>query len=179
MIGQFQIQGPLVLQVQKLSNVTAPTYRQESGTAPRMFHFTLTDGKKSVSAIEMEQLHNVRLVFARRRWHSVPCAPLLKSANCLLLTTSFAIIKMGMCCKTVSFSWKIFLIRHNVEYLRSYTVCESASVSAWYDQAENNCTWYYLRMTYSQFHRKKCQFSENILFCSSCPRSRTNCSVWL
>jgi len=47
------------LQIQKIRNITAPTVRPESTTAPRMFKFTLTDGIQTVSAIEMDLLHGV------------------------------------------------------------------------------------------------------------------------
>lgn len=54
-----QVDGPLVLQIQKIRNISAPTTRQESAAAPRMFRFSLSDGIQTVTGIEMESLHNV------------------------------------------------------------------------------------------------------------------------
>merc|ERR1712126_202263 len=43
--GQVEsINGPLVLQVQKIRNVSAPLANQDSSGAPRMLKFNLTDG---------------------------------------------------------------------------------------------------------------------------------------
>ncbi|XP_067944449.1 tudor domain-containing protein 3-like [Watersipora subatra] len=51
--------GPLVVQIQKVKNISALTTRQESSTAARMFKFSLYDGCQAVPAIEMESLHNI------------------------------------------------------------------------------------------------------------------------
>ena len=51
--------GPLVTQVQKVRNVTAPKANEESQMAPRMLKLTLTDGVSSLIAIEMEAINHV------------------------------------------------------------------------------------------------------------------------
>ena len=57
----------MVLQIQKLRNITAPSIRQESSVAARMFRFSLSDGCQTVAGIEMEPLHNVGLVLGLNR----------------------------------------------------------------------------------------------------------------
>jgi hypothetical protein len=48
------LQGPLVLQVVRAVNVSAPLERQSSGGAPRMLRLTLSDGSASVQALEVQ-----------------------------------------------------------------------------------------------------------------------------
>lgn len=57
-----QINGPIVLQIQKVRNVSAPTTKEDSSFAPRMLKFTLTDGVITCSGIEIEIIHSVRWV---------------------------------------------------------------------------------------------------------------------
>jgi hypothetical protein len=52
------------LQIKKIELISAPTYNQESETAPRMLKLTLTDGKISCLAIEFESLPKIRLLTA-------------------------------------------------------------------------------------------------------------------
>ncbi|XP_069129901.1 tudor domain-containing protein 3-like isoform X3 [Argopecten irradians] len=55
------IEGPGVLQIQKLRNISAPKEHEESQTAPRMLRLTLTDGQQTCNAIEMQKLDRIGL----------------------------------------------------------------------------------------------------------------------
>lgn len=48
------LQGPLVLQVVRAVNVSAPLERQSSGGAPRMLKLTLSDGSTTTQALEVQ-----------------------------------------------------------------------------------------------------------------------------
>lgn len=54
--------GPLVLQVAKMRNVSAPKAFEESGGAPRMLRVTLTDGANTVHGLEV---HNIKALSSR------------------------------------------------------------------------------------------------------------------
>uniref|UniRef100_A0A0C9PW73 TDRD3 protein n=1 Tax=Fopius arisanus TaxID=64838 RepID=A0A0C9PW73_9HYME len=53
--------GNLVLQIQKLRNVSAPKSNEESRGAPRMLRLYLTDGKNNYQAVELDQLPSITL----------------------------------------------------------------------------------------------------------------------
>uniref|UniRef100_T2M5V4 Tudor domain-containing protein 3 n=1 Tax=Hydra vulgaris TaxID=6087 RepID=T2M5V4_HYDVU len=53
------INGPIVLQVHKQSNISAPAINQESSSAPRLLKLTLTDGKLNCVAIEYSRLLDI------------------------------------------------------------------------------------------------------------------------
>ncbi|XP_014214829.1 tudor domain-containing protein 3 [Copidosoma floridanum] len=55
------LQSDLVVQIQKLRNISAPKYNEESRGAPRMLKFSLTDGKNNYQAIEIEHISNISL----------------------------------------------------------------------------------------------------------------------
>lgn len=60
--GQIEsIKGPIVLQLQKVRNITAPLINQESGGAPRMMKLTLTDGCTTCVAIEFKLVNCLKL----------------------------------------------------------------------------------------------------------------------
>lgn len=52
----LQIEGPFVLQVMKIRNVTAPKENEESQTAPPMLRVSLTDGHTSCNALDMDKI---------------------------------------------------------------------------------------------------------------------------
>ena len=54
-----KLDGPLVLQIQKVRNVTAPKANEESQHAPRMLKITLTDGFNSITVLEMSLVNQV------------------------------------------------------------------------------------------------------------------------
>ena len=56
----LQLPGPLVLQVSKVRNVSAPKANEESGTAPRMLRVTLTDGTNCIQALEVQNIKPIR-----------------------------------------------------------------------------------------------------------------------
>ena len=58
--SQFQIPTPLVLQVSKVRNVSAPKAFEESGTAPRLLRMALTDGFSTVHALEIQNIKPLR-----------------------------------------------------------------------------------------------------------------------
>ena len=58
----LQVEGPAVLQVLKLRNISAPKDNEESQAAPKLWKITLTDGHANVVAICLEPLRNLRLV---------------------------------------------------------------------------------------------------------------------
>lgn len=53
------MEGPGVLQVMKIRNVSAPKENEESQTAPRLLKLTLTDGYSNCIGIETETLKDV------------------------------------------------------------------------------------------------------------------------
>ncbi|XP_076237130.1 tudor domain containing 3 isoform X2 [Calliopsis andreniformis] len=60
--GQGDItQGNIVLQIQKIRNVSAPKHNEESRAAPRLLKFSLTDGKNNYQAIEVQHISSLSL----------------------------------------------------------------------------------------------------------------------
>lgn len=55
-----KLEGPAVLQVLKLRNISAPKDNEESQTAPKLWKMTLTDGQSSCLAIALEPIKNMR-----------------------------------------------------------------------------------------------------------------------
>ncbi|CAI9734462.1 domain-containing 3 [Octopus vulgaris] len=55
------IQGPCVLQIQKIRNVSAPKEHEESQAAPRLLKLSLTDGHCTCYGIELESINSVSL----------------------------------------------------------------------------------------------------------------------
>lgn len=54
-----QVQGPGVVQIQKIRNVSAPKENEESHYAPRLLKLTFTDGKMNCNAIEIEKIDKI------------------------------------------------------------------------------------------------------------------------
>lgn len=60
--GQVEsINGPVVMQIQKIRNVSAPMAIQESQGSPRMIKLNLTDGVTHCIAIEFEPIQALKL----------------------------------------------------------------------------------------------------------------------
>ena len=55
----LQVDGPFVLQIAKIRNVSAPKDNEESQAAPPLFKVTLTDGHNSCIGIENEKIPNL------------------------------------------------------------------------------------------------------------------------
>lgn len=53
--------GKVVLQIQKIKNVSAPKAKENSSVAPRMLKLTLTDGHTSCQAIEISNMNSLSL----------------------------------------------------------------------------------------------------------------------
>lgn len=60
---------PLVLQVAKMRNVSAPKAFEESGGAPRMLRVSLTDGSNMVQGLEVQNIKTLRLVTCDHNKH--------------------------------------------------------------------------------------------------------------
>lgn len=58
-----QLEGPCVLQVQKVRNVSAPKDHEESQGAPRMLRLQMTDGHTTCVGLELKQLSKIRYLF--------------------------------------------------------------------------------------------------------------------
>ncbi|XP_077866957.1 tudor domain-containing protein 3-like [Saccoglossus kowalevskii] len=56
-----KLQGPCVLQIQKIRNVSAPKSNEESKTAPRVLKIQLTDGHINCQAIELKHIDRISL----------------------------------------------------------------------------------------------------------------------
>ncbi|KAE8626101.1 hypothetical protein XENTR_v10006506 [Xenopus tropicalis] len=56
-----KVNGPCVLQIQKIRNISAPKDNEESQAAPRMLRLQLTDGHTSCTAIELNYLSKISL----------------------------------------------------------------------------------------------------------------------
>ena len=54
-----KISGPIVLQVNKVKNISAPMINQYSQTASRMLLASLTDGKKTVQMLEFSRANSL------------------------------------------------------------------------------------------------------------------------
>lgn len=50
------ISGSIILQVQKVRNISAPKANEDSKVAPRLLKLQLTDGQTSYSALEVESI---------------------------------------------------------------------------------------------------------------------------
>lgn len=53
-------QGNIILQIQKIRNVSAPKGNEESRGAPRMLKLSMTDGKNNFQALEVEHISPIR-----------------------------------------------------------------------------------------------------------------------
>ena len=52
----MQVDGPFVVQILKVRNISAPKDNEESQVAPQMLKCTLTDGHGSCVALELEKV---------------------------------------------------------------------------------------------------------------------------
>jgi len=53
------VQGPGVVQLQKIRNVSAPKDNEESQGAPRIMKLSLTDGVTTCNAVELENINGI------------------------------------------------------------------------------------------------------------------------
>ncbi|KAK7821685.1 hypothetical protein U0070_003726, partial [Myodes glareolus] len=56
-----QLEGPCVLQIQKVRNVAAPKDNEESQAAPRMLRLQMTDGHTTCTAVEFSYISKISL----------------------------------------------------------------------------------------------------------------------
>lgn len=59
--GVDSLPGKIILQIAKVSNLSAPKSNQESKTAPRLLQIDFTDGKTLMQALELEPVPNITL----------------------------------------------------------------------------------------------------------------------
>lgn len=55
-------QGNIVLQIQKVRNISTPKGNEESKAVPRMLKLSMTDGKNNFQALEVEHISALKLV---------------------------------------------------------------------------------------------------------------------
>lgn len=55
-----QIHGPMVLQIQKVRNISAPKANEDSGVAPPLLRLQLTDGHTTVMAVVLNSISKIR-----------------------------------------------------------------------------------------------------------------------
>merc|ERR1711962_361010 len=82
------IKGPIVLQIQKIRNIAAPTINEESTHAPRMLKLNLTDGVTHCVAVEMENVKCLNLSV-------IPGTKLCLKGNSIPVQHGFIILKDG------------------------------------------------------------------------------------
>lgn len=58
-----QIEGPLVLQIQKIRNVTAPKINESSNAHPKLLKLTLTDGHTTINCLDLSKNPILRCFF--------------------------------------------------------------------------------------------------------------------
>ncbi|XP_068627816.1 tudor domain-containing protein 3-like isoform X1 [Battus philenor] len=56
-----KLERPIVVQIQKIRNVSAPKANEESGSAPRMLKLTLHDGKSVCTGLEISHMSNLSI----------------------------------------------------------------------------------------------------------------------
>ena len=64
-----QVTGPMILQVQKLRNISAPKANEESIHAPRLLKIQLTDGHLTCHGLEKSSIPDLRYeVTFTKKW---------------------------------------------------------------------------------------------------------------
>lgn len=56
-----KLEKPIIVQIQKIRNVSAPKANEESTSAPRMLKLTLNDGKTSCTALETSPISSLSI----------------------------------------------------------------------------------------------------------------------
>ena len=66
----YQVKGPLILQIQKITNIAVPSYHQHdgSGGGSRLLKLQLTDGHIYCNALELKHTPQLKLgCFEKRK----------------------------------------------------------------------------------------------------------------
>eukprot|EP00112_Aurelia_sp_Birch-Aquarium-sp1_P016890 Seg3865.2 transcript_id=Seg3865.2/GoldUCD/mRNA.D3Y31 product="Tudor domain-containing protein 3" protein_id=Seg3865.2/GoldUCD/D3Y31 len=100
-----EINGPIVLQIQKVRNVSAPTTKEDSSFAPRMLKFTLTDGVITCSGIEIEIIHSVSLTSPPGS--KIKLVGTIKIQHGFLLLNSYSLKFLGGDVEQLKTKWEI------------------------------------------------------------------------
>lgn len=56
-----KLEKPIVIQIQKIRNVSAPKANEESGSAPRMLKLILHDGKSHITGLEISPIPSLSI----------------------------------------------------------------------------------------------------------------------
>ena len=62
MATELQLQGPYVVQIQKIRNVSAPKLNEDSGVAPSLLRLQLSDGHGTCFSLVMHSIPGIRSV---------------------------------------------------------------------------------------------------------------------
>ncbi|CAG9090917.1 unnamed protein product [Plutella xylostella] len=57
----LKLENPIIVQIQKIRNVSAPKANEESTSAPRMLRLTLNDGKTSCTGLEISPISSISI----------------------------------------------------------------------------------------------------------------------
>ncbi|XP_065359540.1 tudor domain-containing protein 3 [Calliphora vicina] len=110
------ISGRIVLQIQKMRNISAPKANEESTTAPRFLQLELTDGVNTIAALELERIASLNL-------NVPPGTKLLIKAEKLKLLNGFLVLQpsdiqiLGGKVEVLVEKWEV--ARHMLKYARS------------------------------------------------------------
>ncbi|XP_011342307.1 tudor domain-containing protein 3 isoform X2 [Ooceraea biroi] len=88
-------QGNIVLQIQKIRNISAPKGNEESRAAPRMLKLSLTDGKNNLQALEIEHISALSLNTPPGTKILIKSGALPSSHGILLLVPSYVVQVLG------------------------------------------------------------------------------------
>lgn len=55
----MQVQGPLILQIQKIRNVAAPKINEDSNYAPKLLRIQLSDGRNTYSGLVLHSIPKI------------------------------------------------------------------------------------------------------------------------
>ena len=80
------ISGPIVLQIQKMRNISAPKANEESTVAPRFLQLELSDGNSTIGALEFERISSLNL-------NLPPGTKIVLKADKLQLLHGFLVLK--------------------------------------------------------------------------------------
>ncbi|XP_028406082.1 tudor domain-containing protein 3-like isoform X3 [Dendronephthya gigantea] len=84
--GQLQsIEGPVVMQIQKIRNISAPKANEESGAAPRLLKLQLTDGHITCFALENSFIQKLSL--------SIPPGTKIRLKGTVFLISGFMLLE--------------------------------------------------------------------------------------
>ncbi|XP_071786876.1 uncharacterized protein [Asterias amurensis] len=84
-----KIQGPMVLQIQKVRNISAPKANEDSGAAPPLLRLQLTDGHTTVMAVVLNSIAKISM--------TTPPGSKLKLQGCVAMNHGFLLLTDSNC----------------------------------------------------------------------------------